>query len=286
MKSLCIKTNNNKAINYLLDNLNKIDLKDVYFSCHKFSIYNNIFIHYKGTEENLFFSTIANILSFLVLDIYEDSITRNILQKEYFYFDKFEQSIVLDKFYENRLESTEDFEIKENILFEAFYNFFKDNKTSVCTKLYLKGFITFRLKKYIDELESSIDSSVNQYLIEKEYQEFVSLLKVYINSEGYNSDLVHLFYRNSNKNVDAILLDKDKNVIDTSINLLSAKYLSDISFSSSDMILNTLLNLLPRRIFIHLGDSDDEDEFVCTLEAIFEGRIVVCFDVDVGVKKQ
>ena len=286
MKSLCIKTNNNKAINYLLDNLNKIDLKDVYFSCHKFNIYNNIFIHYKGTEENLFFSTIANILSFLVLDIYEDSITRNILQKEYFYFDKFEQSIVLDKFYEIRLESTEDFEIKENILFEAFYNFFKDNKTSVCTKLYLKGFITFRLKKYIDELESSIDSSVNQYLIEKEYQEFVSLLKVYINSEGYNSDLVHLFYRNSNKNVDAILLDKDKNVIDTSINLLSAKYLSDISFSSSDMILNTLLNLLPRRIFIHLGDSDDEDEFVCTLEAIFEGRIVVCFDVDVGVKKQ
>lgn len=285
MKSLCIKTNNKKAINYLLDNLNKIDLKDVYFSCHKFNIYNNIFIHYKGTEENLFFSTIANILSFLVLDIYEDSITRNILQKEYFYFDKFEQSIILDKFYENRLESTEDFEIKENILFEAFYNFFKDNKTSVCTKLYLKGFITFRLKKYIDELEASIDSSVNQYLIEKEYQEFVSLLKVYINSEGYNSDLVHLFYRNSNKNVDAILLDKDKNVIDTSINLLSAKYLSDISFSSSDMILNTLLNLLPRRIFIHLGDSDDEDEFVCTLEAIFEGRIVVCFDMDVGVKK-
>lgn len=285
MKSLCIKTNNKKAINYLLDNLNKIDLKDVYFSCHKFNIYNNIFIHYKGTEENLFFSTIANILSFLVLDIYEDSITRNILQKEYFYFDKFEQSIILDKFYENRLESTEDFEIKENILFEAFYNFFKDSKTSVCTKLYLKGFITFRLKKYIDELEASIDSSVNQYLIEKEYQEFVSLLKVYINSEGYNSDLVHLFYRNSNKNVDAILLDKDKNVIDTSINLLSAKYLSDISFSSSDMILNTLLNLLPRRIFIHLGDSDDEDEFVCTLEAIFDGRIVVFFDMDVGVKK-
>lgn len=38
MKSLCIKTNNSKAIDYLLDNLNKIDLKDVYFSCHKFSI--------------------------------------------------------------------------------------------------------------------------------------------------------------------------------------------------------------------------------------------------------
>ena len=45
-------------------------------------------------------------MSFLVLDIYEDSITRNILQKEYFYFDKFEQSVVLDKFYENNKNST------------------------------------------------------------------------------------------------------------------------------------------------------------------------------------
>lgn len=285
MKSLCIKTNNKKAIDYLLDNLNKIDLKDVYFSCHKFSIYNNIFIHYKGTDENLFFSNISNILSFLVLDIYEDSITGNILQKEYFYFDKLEQSIVLDKFYENRLENIEDFEVKENILFEAFYGFFKSSNSSVCCKLYLKGFITFRLKKYIDELEVGIDSSVNQYLVEKEYQEFVSLLKIYINSQGYHSDVVHLIYRNSSKNVDTVLLDKDRNVIDTSINLLGAKYLSDISFSSSDMILNTLLNLLPRRIFVHLSDDDDEDEFVETLEAIFEGRVVVCFDVEVLIKK-
>ena len=285
MKSLCIKTNNKKAIDYLLDNLNKIDLKDVYFSCHKFSVYNNIFIHYKGTDENLFFSNISNILSFLVLDIYEDSITRNILQKEYFYFDKFEQSVVLDKFYENRLESIDDFEVKENILFEAFYSFFKSSNSSFCCKLYLKGFITFRLKKYIDELEAGIDSCVNQYLIEKEYQEFVSLLKIYINSQGYHSDVVHLIYRNSSKNMDSVLLDKDRNVIDTSINLLGAKYLSDISFSSSDMILNTLLNLLPRRIFVHLSDEDDEDEFVETLEAIFEGRVVVCFDVDVGIKR-
>lgn len=285
MKSLCIKTNNNKVINYLLDNLNKIDLEDVYFSCHKFNIYTNIFVHYKGLDENLFFSTISNILSFLVLDIYEDSITRNILQKEYFYFDKFEQSIILDKFYENRLESIDDFETKENILFEAFYAFLKNSNSSIYCKLHLKGFITFRLKKYIEELESEIDNSVNQYLIEKEYQEFISLLKVYINSEGYNSDFVHLIYRNSNKNIDSVLLDKDRNVIDTSINLFGAKYLSDISFSSSDMILNTLLNLLPRRIFIHLADVDDEDEFVYTLEAIFDGRVVVCLDVDVGVKK-
>ena len=279
MKSLCIKTNNNRVISYLLNNLKKIELDNVYFSCHKFNIYSNIFIHYKGKDLNLFFSTISNILSFLVLDIYEDSITRNILQKEYFYFDKSDQNIVLDKYNDNRLESIEDFEIKENILFDSFYSFFNNyNSNDVCCKLYLKGFITFRLKKYISELEKCIDCAVNQYLVEKEYAEFVSLLKIYIISEGYKSDLVHLIYRNNDKNANSVLLDKNKNIIDTNINLLNAKYLSDISFSSSDMILNTLLNLLPKKIYIHLYDENDEDEFVNTLELIFENRIVICKD--------
>ena len=53
---------------------------------------------------------------------------------------------------------------------------------------------------------------------EKEYTEFVSLLKLYVNSEESKIDLVHLVYHNE----ESILLDKDKNVIKTDINLLNA----------------------------------------------------------------
>ena len=90
MKSLCIKTNNKKVINYLLSNFEKIELDNVYFSCHKFNVYNNIFIHYKGDNIDLFVKTMSNILSFLVLDIYENNILQNIFKNEYFYFDKLE----------------------------------------------------------------------------------------------------------------------------------------------------------------------------------------------------
>lgn len=275
MKSLCIKTNNKKVINYLLSNFEKIELDNVYFSCHKFNVYNNIFIHYKGDNIDLFVKTMSNILSFLVLDIYENNILQNILKNEYFYFDKLERISVLDKYQSNCLDNIDFFETKENTLFDTFYNYI--SSSNYYCKLYLKGFITFRLKEYISQLENSIDNAVNQYLVEKEYAEFVSLLKVYIRQEGYNSDVVHLVYR---KDDSSLLLDKDKNIIDTSINLLNAKYLSDISFSSSDMILNTLLNLLPKKIFVHLFDLNDEDEFIDTLKAIFEERIVVCLDID------
>lgn len=271
MKTLCIKTNNPKAISYLLDNLKKLEINDVYFSCHKFKVYHNILIHYKGEDLKTFLSTISNLLVFLVIDIFEDIITKKILQSEYFYFDNIEKKQILDKIEDINLENHENFTVKVNILFDTFYHFLNNN-----TKLYLQGFITFRLKLYKGEIEKIVDAAVNQYLIEKEYTEFVSLLKLYINSEESKTDLVHLVYHNE----ESILLDKDKNIIKTDINLLNAKFLSDISFSSSDMVLNTLLNIIPKKIYIHLID-EEADDFITTLELIFENRIRICRDCSI-----
>ena len=196
MKTICIKTNNLKALNYLLENFKKIELDDIYFSCHKFNIYNNIFIHYKGDNINTFFNLVSNILAFLVLDIYEDNITNKILQNEYFYFDSLEREDILNIFRDICLENIEDFEIRETLLLDCFNSFFKQNHfhKNICS-FYLNGFITFRLKSYISKLEQMIDNAVNRYLIEKEYTEFVSLLKIYVNSEKSKTDLVHLVYR-------------------------------------------------------------------------------------------
>lgn len=70
-----------------------------------------------------------------------------------------------------------------------------------------------------------------------------------------------------------------RNIVSVSENIYNAKYLSDISFSSNDFALNTLLCLLPRRVEIHL--IDDEDEFINTLKLIFEGRVTICKDCDI-----
>lgn len=271
MKTICIKTNNFKSLNYLLENLKNLKLDNVYFSCHKFKSYNNVIIHYKGNNVELFLSTISNILVFLVLDIYENTIISNILHHDYFYFDSIEKKQILNKTTNIYYENIENFTKKENLLFNTFYHFLRENN-----KLYLKGFITFRLKKYISELEKTVDTVINDYLIEKEYSEFVSLLKFYVNTEDSKIDEVHLIY-NTEK---PILLDKEKNIIKTDINLLNAKYLSDISFSSLDMVLNTLLNLIPQKIYLHLM-NEEIDEFINTLQLIFENRVQICRDCNI-----
>ena len=136
-----------------------------------------------------------------------------------------------------------------------------------------------RLKEYFEYLLEQIDKSVNKFIVEREYYEFISLLRIYINSEKNSCNEIHIIYHN----LKPILLDEYKNVINVENNLLNGKYLSDITFSSNDCALNTLLNLVPNKIYIHLID-DNIDEFINTIKLIFEDRVTFCTDCSICKK--
>lgn len=272
MKSLCIKTNDSNVISYLLNELKYSKLENVYFSENQFKHYKNIIIHYVGNDFPSFYSKISSILSFLVIDELEEDFLKRILLQNYFYFNSQEREQILsfcfDIFADDYINC---FDKKFQILYNGFYDFINDNKV-----LYLDGFIYFRLKEYFSILDDTVNNAVNHFLIEKEYLEFVSLLKLYINSQDSKCELVHLIYSSS----ESILLDNDKNIIAPDSDIFNAKYLSDISFSSNDFTLNSLLNLVPKKIYIHLIDNTI-DEFIQTLELVFENRVNLCTDCNI-----
>ena len=133
-------------------------------------------------------------------------------------------------------------------------------------ELFLNKISTLLAYLVIDFYEPSI--------IHREYNEFVSLLKAYIQTTPSNIDAVHLIYKNQN----SILLNNSKNVIQYNDKLINSKYLSDISFSSNDYALNSLLTLLPKKLYIHLIDV--EDDFISTLKKIFDDRVYICTECD------
>ena len=135
----------------------------------------------------------------------------------------------------------------------------------------LDGFVNFRLTDYLNTIDEIVDYSVNKYVIEKEYKEFINLLKIYIKSNTSQIDLVNLILYNNNE---FILVDKNSNILPIDDNILNSKYVSDITFSNNDYILNTLLTLLPKKIIIHILDY--ENEFINTLKLIFDDRIFMC----------
>ena len=105
--------------------------------------------------------------------------------------------------------------------------------------------------------------------------EFVNLLKAYVFTSSATTEEVHLIY----KEKESILLDKDKNLIPVNSSAFNAHYLSDITFSSNDYALNSLLTLLPKKLYIHL--LCNEDEFINTLKLIFDTRVHICQDCDI-----
>ena len=272
MKSLCIKTNNSNLIEYLLNELKHLELEHICFSSQIFKHFENVIIHYTGDNNYIFLDKISSILSLLVIDELEEDFINELLIQNYFYFDAIERKDILNICFDIMSEDfSHNFDNKFKVLYTSFYDYLSNNRN-----LYLHGFTNFRLKNYFNILDDIITEAVNSYVIEKEYLEFISLLKLYINSQKSNCNLVHIIYSNSN----TILLDENKQIIDVSQDNLNTKYLSDISFSSNDYTLNSLLTLLPKEIYIHLIDNYI-DEFINTLQAIFENRIHICTDCNI-----
>lgn len=272
MKSICIKTNNENLLDYLLNELDYIEVKPIAISKNQFKNYKNIIIHYSGNDNKKFVHEVSCILSCLVIDELEESFLKMILLKNYFYFNSTEMKHILELCYEIFSDDFNTyFDKKHNILIDSFENYLVNNKSIILT-----GFINFRIKNYMTILEDVVDEAVNSFVVEKEYLEFISLLKMYVNSQNSNCDVVHLIYNKNN----STLLDKDKNQINVSDDIFKAKYLSDISFSSNDYALNTLLTLVPKKIHIHLIDNCI-DEFIHTISLIFENRVEICTDCSI-----
>ena len=270
MKSLCIKTNNSNLINYLLNELQHLELDDICFLTQEFKHFKNVIIHYRGTNDYIFLDKISSILSLLVIDELEEDFLDSLLIQNYFYFDANERKDIINLAFDI-MSYSQNFNVKFKTIYSSFYEYLLNHRS-----LYLKGFTNFRLKNYFAILDEVITEAVNSYIIEKEYLEFISLLRLYINSQNSNCELVHIVYSSSN----TILLDENKQIIDISEDCLNTKYLSDISFSSNDYTLNSLLTLLPKEIYIHLIDNYI-DEFINTLQAIFENRVHICTDCNI-----
>jgi len=283
MVSFCIKNNNQNIINYLFEKISQINLDNIIFSKKDFSKYTNIIIHYNGKNISEFNNELSNIICDCIIKYYEPQIIRQLITLNYFYFDftdivKIEENCInmLNDYYipvkysSASTNEISDYKDRKICLWTDILKYITDNKSMI-----LDGFVRFRISKYIEYIDSCIDDAVNQFVIDKEYFDFINLLKLYINSKSPLCDLIHLIYING----ESILLDKDKQIISLAKCSLNVNYLSDITFSSNDYALNTVLSLLPSKIIVHL--ITPEDEFINTLKLIFGDSIEICTDCNI-----
>ena len=271
MKSFCIKNNNKIIIDYLLTEMQNLDMENIYISQNKFKYYKNIIVHYTGDNESLFIYKLSDVLTKCIMKFYEINIIKRIVNCDFFYFDSEEKNIIYNNCYEILDDKdSNDFALRREKIFTCLVDYISEHKFFI-----LDGFVNFRLFEYNSLIEDIVDVAVNKYIIDKEYKEFIGLLSGYIHSQDPRTDTIHVIYSNA----EPILLDEKQNVLAYDNQFEQPKYLSDITFSSKDYCLNALLNLLPKKIIIHL--LIDEDEFVETLKLIFGKRVMICKECNI-----
>lgn len=271
MKSFCIKNNNDNILKYLFTEIYKINLDKVYISQNCFKFYKNIIVHYMGNDEKQFIYKLSDVLVNCIMKFYEKNIIKRVVNSDFFYFEPKEKSVIYKNCYELLDENVNDeFQARKGKIFECLVEYISEHKYFI-----LDGFVNFRLFEYNSLIEDCVDVAVNKYIVDKEYLEFIELLRGYVTSQKNRTDTVHVIY---SKN-EPILMDEKQNILVYSNQFEHPKYLSDISFSSKDYCLNALLNLLPKKIIVHL--LVDEDDFIETLKLVFQDRLKICKECNI-----
>ena len=272
MKSLAIKTSNENFAQYFKNEILSTPFNNVYYTTKYFKKHVNFIIHYLGNDVSSFYDFVCNMLTNFVIEKYEIKILKRLFNLYYFYFDDIEKNRILNvcsEIIQNKDYNEYDYRYEQ--IYIALYDYISNNKN-----IYIDGFINFRLISYYQSLTDLLDMGVKKYLIDKEYREFISILKVYISLNDCCSNIVHAIYNKNN----IILLDENLTKIDVTKHVKINDSLSDISFSQNDYILNTLLSLIPKRIIVHSYDNSN-NEFINTLKMIFEKRLEFCDDCNI-----
>ncbi|KOA20226.1 YtxC-like family protein [Clostridium homopropionicum DSM 5847] len=153
------------------------------------------------------------------------------------------------------------------------------NKIKACVEenkeINIKGFITFRLKELKGELEAVIDRVVEKFMAEKEYNEFIKLLKYFVEVQESKIDLINIVITSDGN---YIIKDREgKDIMDQLLSDLSDARYSD-SITVEDLIISGLITYCPERIIIHNRKNSKNKEVIDTITKVFEERVEFCHD--------
>ncbi|MGL5615540.1 MAG: putative sporulation protein YtxC [Sarcina sp.] len=135
----------------------------------------------------------------------------------------------------------------------------------------IDGFIRFRLKTMKEKIETVVDKVVEIYMVEKEYNEFIKLLKYFVEIQESKMDVININIKN---NGEYIVEDENgKNLFEEFIkDLVENK--DNQSINAEDVIISGLITNAPKHIYITNREYCLNKEFLNTISEVFGERVM------------
>lgn len=156
--------------------------------------------------------------------------------------------------------------VRKQKIAEEVHAYLTDNRFMI-----VDGFVRFRLQAYMDALREVVEYAVDEFILDRQYQEFIALLKYFVHVQETKIPLVHLIHKG---NYDFVLLDERLKPIETRQMEGFVLEMIEQDLNYEDMIISTLITVSPGHLCIHTPES--ETQVIKTIAQIFEGRTEIC----------
>ncbi|HOB28935.1 MAG: putative sporulation protein YtxC [Dethiobacteria bacterium] len=224
-----------------------------------------------SASQKALIETVASLLSRFIIEDLKVHLLHDLLRFYYFYFGREERQEILAL-------ACRDFESKafqrcRELHRELIERSLQAYLGGSPVHLNIEGFYNFRMHEFRRELRRVLDNAVDSYLAEREYHEFVRLLKYFLNLQQPRIELLHL-------SVDAKgrfqVMDRCFKRVDPHDweELAVADF--DEESDYEDILVSMLVSVAPRRIMLHQNVSSRYPRAVKSLRSVFESRLIFC----------
>jgi putative sporulation protein YtxC len=269
--SLEISENENKVVFNnigIITNIDESDINIEIFPTSEGSIRIKYTTENKINKRMLVDKLISNITKLLIEHTKNESSIY--LKENYFYFDD-------DEFEEIRVTIEDEIanDLKIQLIIKNKLNEIIENSNMIN----LNGFIKFRLKFINLYIIQIVEKSIDNYLMKKEYLDFMNIIKYITESEEKDYDFINILYNNNKLHVYDRNMEKITSIGNME-NVEVARELDGKIFNYDESVINILLTVSPKHIKLHINNVDKDDaEILNTIEIIkkiFSERIEFC----------
>jgi len=217
-----------------------------------------------------FKNLLANIIADIIIEDWAQILIKRIIRDHYYYFNEEEKKNIREKAFELLRNDAFSYKplIRRNNIVHRVIEYLERNQEIV-----LEGFINFRLKDYIMEIEDIVDAAVDDFLLEKEYLEFIRLLRYFVEIQEPKINEVHILLEKNNV---FKLVDRNGKAIESEYLDGFAVELMNNSINYEDLLISALITLAPRLVVIHLTNQDEPRDTIKTIENVFGKRVRRC----------
>ncbi len=217
---------------------------------------------------------LADSISDIILNHWEDILLKDIIRENYYYFDEDEKDLIYHyalRHINRDGQSTRDtlyWLRRKGRILQKVLDFLHSNN-----RIVIEGFIRFRLKEYIGELKEAADRAVDDFLIEREYREFVQLLKYFVDIQEPKIESIHVLIKG-----DGVFKLFDGHMRPVRSDYLEGYLinLADNEINYEDLLISALITIAPKEITLHYQDNNSQGVPLDTIKNVFTGRVKEC----------